>query len=262
LQAVNSPLLSESELQAPKPCDPKLLDRLLQFGGFPMPYLKQDPRFSTRWQKLRYQQLFREDIRDATSVIDLQKLETLANILALQPGSLTTYSNLANKVKVSVDTITRWIQILESFYFCYSIRPWSKNIARSLLKEPKIFLWDWSSIKDPGQKAENLIASHLLKAVHYWSDVGFGDYGLYYLRTIDKREVDFLVTKNEEPWFLVEVKKGDPSAIGKNLYYFLEQTGAKHAFQVSLEKPYIDKDCFSYTTPIIVPAMTLLSQLV
>lgn len=111
-------------------------------------------------------------------------------------------------------------------------------------------------------RAENFIASHLLKAVHYWNDLGLGEYELHYLRDLEKREVDFIVTKNDEPWFLVEVKNSENSGIGKNLYYFLEQSGAKHAFQVVIEKPYIHQNCFDFSTPIIVPAATFLSQLV
>ncbi len=34
------------------------------------------------------------------------------------------------------------------------------------------------------------------------------------------------------------------------------------AFQVALDAPYVDVDCFSRTDPVIVPARTLLSQLV
>ena len=139
---------------------------------------------------------------------------------------------------------------------------WSKNISRSLIKEHKVFLWDWSIIKDNGSRAENFIASHLLKAVHYWTDLGLGEYDLYYIRTREKKEVDFLVSKNDEPWFLVEVKCSNNQSISSNLIEFQKQSGAKHAFQVVLDLPYVDEDCFSVCKPIIVPAKTFLSQLV
>lgn len=40
----------------------------------------------------------------------------------------------------------------------------------------------------------------------------------------------------------------------KHLHYFQQQTHAKHAFQVVLDLPYEDINCFDYTTPVIVPA--------
>ncbi len=85
---------------------------------------------------------------------------------------------------------------------------------------------------------------------------------LYYIRDLEKREVDFIVTKDDDPWFLVEVKNSHNRGISKYLRIFQEQTGAKHAFQVALDKEFINKDCFDYSEPVIVPAKTFLSQLV
>ena len=135
-------------------------------------------------------------------------------------------------------------------------------MTRAILKEPKFYLWDWSAITDPGARAENFIASHLKKAISFWSDRGFGKFDLFYIRTKDGKEVDFIITKNNDPWFLVEVKNSKAHSLNKNLYHFQEQTKAKHAFQVVIDMEYDDIDCFFYTKPVIVPAKTFLSQLV
>jgi hypothetical protein len=74
--------------------------------------------------------------------------------------------------------------------------------------------------------------------------------------------VDFIITKNEETWFLAEVKSSENSGISKSLYHFFEQSKAKHAFQVVLNKPHVQKNCFDSTSPTILPASTFLSQLV
>jgi hypothetical protein len=113
----------------------------------------------------------------------------------------------------------------------------------------------------PGARAENFVASHLLKAVHLWTDAGLGAYQLYYLRDKSGREVDFLVVKNGNPWFLVEVKTSE-QGISPSLYYYQNALKVPHAFQVALDHPFVNKDCFSFHTPVIVPARTLLSQLV
>ena len=67
--------------------------------------------------------------------------------------------------------------------------------------------------------------------------------------------------KNEEPWFLVEVKSSS-TLLSKSLAYFQNQTKAKHAFQVVLNAEFEDINCFDYSNPIIVSAKTFLSQLV
>ncbi len=235
---------------------------LLNFGGFPEPYTRRDKSFYTRWKKLRFHQLFREDIRELTKIQEGGEIELLATLLQAQATSLTSYTSLASKVNVSVDTIRRWIKILQSFYYCFALQPWTKNITRSLLKEPKIYLWDWSLVDEVGARSENFIASHLLKAVDYWNDMGLGDYGLHYLRDKEKREVDFLVSKNDKPWFIVEVKHSQNSGLSKSLYYYQKLTGAAHAFQVVIDMDYEEGDCFKSSEPIIVSAKTFLSQLV
>ena len=141
--------------------------------------------------------------------------EILTVLLKEQATQLVNLTNLSNKVRVSVDTIRRWVKTLESFYFCFLLRPWQNNITRSLIKEPKIFLRDWSLIEYPGARAENFIACHLLKAIDLWTDLGFGNYELYFLRTLEKKEVDFLVVKNRQPWFLVEVKSANNQSLRK-----------------------------------------------
>ena len=252
----------EHEIQRPKEIPPKDLESLFTFGGFPEPYSKHSLRFSKNWQRLKQEQLIAEDIRDLTQIQNLAQLDMLAEILKSEAGHLIQYKNLSNQINVAEPTVKRWIQCLEQFYYCFRIKPWSKNVRSSLRKEPKLFLWDWSVIENHGDKVENFIASHLLKAVHYWTDTGLGNYDLYYVRDKKKNEVDFLVTKDQKPWFLVEAKASATTGISKALHLFQKQTAAKHAFQVAFDMDYIAKNCFDYTEPVIVPASTFLSQLV
>jgi len=252
----------ENEICFPSAIDDAIFNALYKFGGFPEPLTEKNEKFLNKWRTLCNRQLFREDIRDLSRVEDIAKIEKFARILDGQVGQLINYRSLANKVLVSEPTIKNWLQLLSSTYYCYQISPWHQNISRSLIKQPKIYLWDWSSIENSGARAENFIASHLLKAIHFWTDNGFGEYELYFLRDKESREVDFLVTKNNKPWFLVEVKLTLNSSISKSLYYFQKKTGAKHAFQVVLDLPYIDKDCFASVVPVVVSARTFLSQLI
>ncbi len=143
----------------------------------------------------------------------------------------------------------------------FLIRPWFKNVSRSLRKEPKWFLRDWAGIEDIGNKAETFIACHLLKAVEGWSDMGLGKFELGYLRNKEKREVDFLVARDGKPWFIAEVKQ-HAGSIGPALKYYQDQVRAPFAFQLVIDADYIDADCFAKPgVPLVVPAKTFLSQL-
>ncbi|MBN1556318.1 MAG: DUF4143 domain-containing protein, partial [Phycisphaerae bacterium] len=210
---------------------------------------------------LRTQQLLREDLRDLTQVQQIDQISLLARMLASRSGSQITFSNLAKDVQVSVDTLRRWVEILNSLHHGFLIKPWFKNVTRSLRKEPKWFLRDWAEIEDQGSRAETFVGCHLLKAVDGWNDLGLGKFQLAYLRDKEKREVDFAVIRDGKPWFLVEVKHGETSP-SPALRVFQDQVKAPFAFQVVLEMDYVDADCFAKPQgPIVVPARTFLSQL-
>lgn len=230
-------------------------------GGYPEPFLKRDLRFSRRWQSLRIEQLVREDIRNLTQIQQVDQLQTMVILLANRSAHQLVYDNLAQEVRVSVDTVRRWVDVLRTLHLGFLVRPWFKNVSRSLRKEPKWFLRDWASIKDEGERAETFVACHLLKAVDGWTDMGLGAFELGYLRDKEKREVDFVVVRDGRPWFLVEVKYGD-STLSPSLKYYQNKIDAPFALQVVIDADYVDADCFAKPRgPVVVPARTFLSQL-
>ncbi|MDE0225149.1 MAG: ATP-binding protein [Gammaproteobacteria bacterium] len=248
--------------QAPGRIEDDQWESLWQFGGFPEPFLKGQKRFYNRWRSLRNEQLFREDLRDLTRIQELGQVEMLATLLRSQVGQLTSYTYLSKSVRVSIDTVRRWINTLESLYYCFTVRPWHRNVTRALRKEPKYYLWDWSQVAEPGARAENLVASALHKAVNWWTESGRGDFSLHFVRDKQKNEVDFLVTRDARPWFLVEVKSSEKAPLSTTLEYFQKQLQAAHAFQVAIDADYVANDCFEVQTPVIVPARTFLAQLI
>lgn len=263
IREIVDPTLPKLEIQKPKEINQSDFEALLNYGGFPEPFLKKNSSFFNRWKRLRTDQLFHQDLRDLSHVQEMSQIELLAKFLQEEASHSLNYSSLAAKINVSIPTLKRWIELLKNLYFCFTLKPFSKNLSRSLIKEPKIYLWNWANIDDVGARLENFVASHLFKATQFWTDRGLGDYGLYYLRDKDRREVDFVVTKNQKPWFLVEAKaSGNNKGISKWLYYFQKKLNVPHAFQIGFDLPYVDEDCFKIKKPVIVPAKTFLSQLI
>jgi len=255
-----SPHPGQDALRPPRRLAPAKWEALWEFGGFPEPFAKRDRRFARRWRQLRGQQLVREEVRDLSRISELGQLEVLVALLDERSGSPISYAGLARDVNVSVDTIRRWVATLCQLHHGFLVRPWFRSVGKSLRKEPKWFLRDWSAIADAGHRAETFVACHLLKAAQTWDDLGFGSHELCYLRDKAKREVDLLVVRDGSPWFMVEVKHRD-TELGRALAHFQGQIGAPHAFQAVVDLPFVDADCFARNDPCIVPARTLLSQL-
>jgi hypothetical protein len=247
-------------VNAPAPITEAEWQALWSHGGFPEPFLRRDPRFSRRWRRLRHELLAKQDVRELTRVEELATLETLMRILNERSGAQLVYANLASELGVAVDTVRRWVDLLCRLHVGFLVRPWFANVAKALRKEPKWFLRDWSGIDELGARAETLIACHLLKAVEGWTDLGLGEFELRYLRDKQKREVDFLVVRDQKPWLLVEVKSSD-TMLPPALAYFQAQTKAPHAVSAVVELPFEDVSCFASSRPMVVPARTLLSQL-
>ncbi len=234
---------------------------LWEHGGYPEPFLMRDERFSRRWQSLRAQQLLREDVRSLTRIHQVDQLEMMARTLSARSARQLVYSSLAGEIQVSVDTVRRWVAVLSSLHLGFRLRPWFRNVSRSLRKEPRWYLRDWSGIEEEGSRAETFVGCHLLKAVEGWNDLGMGRFELAYLRDKQQREVDFAVIRDGAPWILVEVKHRE-ERLSRSLAYFQERLGAPFAFQVVIEAAYLDADCFAHRgRPLMVPARTFLSQL-
>ncbi len=250
----------DDPIRAPRAVASADWEALWQHGGFPEPFLRRETRFTNRWRALRHEQFFQHDVREVAQLQELATMETFATLLTERSAQTLVHANLAQEVGVAVDTARRWVDLLGRLHYGFVVRPWFANVAKSLRKEPKWYRRDWSGIDDPGARAETFVACHLLKAVEGWTDLGLGRFELRYLRDKMKREVDFLVVRDRKPWFLVEVKHRDTSLSGA-LGYFQAATKAAHAFQAVVDLPFVAADCFSRRDPAVVPARTLLSQL-
>jgi len=212
-----------------------LISSLFEYGPFPEPFLKENKRTLRRWQRERLDRFFREDVRELENIRDLSSMELLADMLEERVGSPLSLQSLREDLEVSHRAVTHWMDILERLYFCFRIAPFSHRSVRSLKKMPKVYLWDWSSVKEQGARFENFVAGHLLKLKHFLEDYEGYDIGLYYLRDVFKREVDFLVTYDKKPWFAVECKTTG-RAVNPALTYFGERLEIPYLYQISLEQ--------------------------
>ncbi len=210
------------------------LGALVQFGGFPEPFLAQSARAHRRWQKERLERVVREDVRDLDTVRDLSSLELLADLLPDRVASPLSLNALREDLEVSHRALTHWIDVLERLYYVVRVRPFESAKVRSLRRLPKAYLWDWSEVAAPGPRAENLVAMHLLKLCHFLQDHDGHRVDLHYLRDRTGREVDFLVTHNRKPWFAVEVKLSE-TAIDRSLLYFRDRLRIPFTYQVVLQ---------------------------
>ena len=190
----------------------EILD-LLKLSGFPEPYYSGSEKILNIWRRGRNEKIIREDLRDLSRLTELSRLEMLTSLLPSKIGNPLSVQSLREDLEVAHDTVSRWLRYLNELFYFFELKPWSKSI-----------LYDWTEIESEGAKFENMIACHLLKACHFWSDTGEGNFELFYLRNKEKQEIDFLITKNKSPWFCIEAKCSDSKIDHSTVNKFLSFT--------------------------------------
>ncbi len=183
------------------------LEGLVRFGGFPEPFLKASPKFHRRWQTDYKALLTRKAVRDLYRIADIRGIEHLVEILPLKVGSPLSINSLREDLNCHHSTITKWIDVLKEVYLAFTIRPWHRQIQRSLKKGPKLYFYDWSLLSETGLRFENLLAVVLTRMAARFTETGLGLFEVMYIRDTAKREVDFVLVKDGKPFALFEVKE-------------------------------------------------------
>lgn len=186
------------------------IDQFLERGGFPEPFLAEDPVDAKRWRLQYVDSLLRIDVLEFENIQNLNAIRLIFELLREKVGSPISYSSIAEDVTISPNTVKKYIQILEALYIIFRVTPHSQNIARSILKEPKIYFFDTGLVKgDVGAKFENFVATCLLKHVFYNIDYKAKSYSLKYLQNKEKQEVDFALVLDKKIEKIIEVKTSD-----------------------------------------------------
>lgn len=184
----------------------KGLAQLLTFGGFPEPFLKESVRFHRRWQQEYLTLLFREDLRDLSRIADIRGLEQLIELLPGKVGSPLSMNSLREDIGCHHQTVIHWLEALKELYLVFTLRPWHLNILRAIKKESKLYFLDWSIPPVSGFRFENLLAVSLVRLAARFTETGLGSFEIRYVRDKEKREVDFLLIKDNRPLALFEAK--------------------------------------------------------
>lgn len=233
---------------------------LLEFSGFPEPFFEGTKSFYERWERERNFRIVQDDVRDLEQLRDLSLLELLMDTLPSKVGSPLSIQSLREDLEVSHVTVSNWLNLLERLYFCYRLLPYGAPKIKAVKKEQKLYLWNWTSVEDPGARFENMVASHLLKFCHLREDLLGKRMELRYLRDEKAREVDFVVIENKVPLFAVEAKLSD-TRCSPHFEYFLNRTKIPFFYQVTLEEKYFSPHKKIQILPFWIFDKTVLSAI-
>ncbi len=156
------------------------------------------------------------DVRALTNISSITDFTRFMVAIAARSGELLNYSNVAQEVGVSVDTIKRWTTILETSGIIYLLKPYSNNHLKRAIKTPKVYMLDtglmawltkWLTPETiqqgakSGQFFETFVVSEIIKSFY---NNGI-EPPIYFYRNTNQKEIDLLIEYNRA-LYPVEIK--------------------------------------------------------
>lgn len=197
---------SFSELNTDYISGKRILPELLIFGSYPQVSIE---------NQANEKRLFLEDIKNAYLLKDILVLDNLKSsqfimnilrLLAYQIGHDISYNEIARNLNTSVNTVKRYIELLEKAFVIFRLEGFSKNLRKEISKSPRFYFWD-NGIRnavisnfsapelrnDMGALWENFCISERIKKQNYAQKFC----NFYFWRTYDQQEIDLIEIEND-----------------------------------------------------------------
>ena len=203
-----------------------LAESYYRFGPFPAPLISGSEKRSRKWHRDYITLLVREDLRDLSGIRELDRVSHLVELLPGRVGSPLSLRSLGEDLEANHSTVKNWLEALHRLYLVWPLRPYAGKLHRTLRKEPKWYFLDWTFAGSESSQFENLIASALYSFVTSLYDRGWPEVKVHYVRTYDKKEIDFILVLGEKPILAIEAKLGD-AKFSAQLRRFREALGVE-----------------------------------
>jgi predicted AAA+ superfamily ATPase len=204
------------------------LNRFLLYGALPGLIHTENDIDKREYLEGIFQTYIQKDIKaflKEESIIDFNKL---IRLLAISTGRQLNLNKLAGDTGIGIRQIKKQIDILASTFVIHLLPPYFNNRRKEIIKMPKVYFYDTGMVnaikrdfrpvegrEDKGALFETYVFHEIKKSMDVSHD-------LFYWRTADQHEVDFILVKDQNA-IPVEVKlKGEKGKIPKGLKHFLK----------------------------------------
>lgn len=148
------------------------------------------------------------DVRQLTHINNISDFTRFMVAIAARSGELLNYSSVAQDVGIAVDTVKRWVTILQTSGIVYLLQPYSNNHLKRAIKTPKIYMLDtglmawltkWLTPETiqqgakNGQFFESFVVSEIIKSFYNQGK----EPPIYFYRDTNQKEIDLLIEYNQ-----------------------------------------------------------------
>jgi len=181
-----------------------LFSDYLNFGGYPRVILEEKLSEKIRTIDEIFRSYIEKDIAYLLGIERSDVFGSLIKILASQCGQILKYSKLAKEAGVSVSTLKNYLWYAEKTFSIRTITPFFRNKRKEITKSPMVYFYDlglrnfaiglFGNLNQPNQLGfvfQNFVANELAERISFTSRE------LHFWRTLDKAEVDFVISEGE-----------------------------------------------------------------
>ncbi|GAB3028158.1 ATP-binding protein [Niabella terrae] len=240
-------------------------DQLWLRGGFPDSFLAKSDEASLRWRVNFISTYLERDVPQFGTRIPANSLRRLWTMLAHNQGGLVNVAQLGANLGVYATTAKRYIELLEDLLLIRSLRPWSGNVGKRLVRTPKIYIRDsglthallsLTTLDDLlghpviGASWEGFVVENLLSCL----PVGVTP---WFYRTSAGAEIDLVLELSPKERYAIEIKRSLAPSVSKGFHLGCEDIAATRRFLV-----YPGKERFPTTHDItVLPLADLMDEL-
>jgi predicted AAA+ superfamily ATPase len=240
-------------------------DHLWIRGGFPDSFLAKNDEASLRWRLNFISTYLERDVPQFGTRIPSVTLRRLWTILAHNQGSQINVANIGASLGATAPTAKRYIELLEDLLLIRSLRPWSGNIGKRLVKAPKVYIRDSGLVHAllnlktmddvlghpvAGASWEGFVIENLLSCL----PVGVTP---WFYRTSAGAEIDLVIEQNIQKKYAIEIKRSFTPNLSKGFYLGCEDIAATHRFIV-----YPGKERFPVGKGVtVMPLLEMMDEL-
>lgn len=193
----------------------KLRTKSVYMGSYPG-LVTRNYKLSDSWYSSYLTTYIERDLRQMVNIGDINDFYKLIRILASYTAKILNLSEISGISGIPVNTLKRWISILEASYVIFLLRPYFRNISKRYIKSPKIYFYDTGLVSYLtgitskaiyekgimyGQIFENYIISETIKNNFHKAL----NHNYYYYRTSSGSEIDLIEDSNQKQKY-IEIK--------------------------------------------------------
>lgn len=183
----------------------RLRDRMLVWGGYPVPALASERDFRVRWIRDYLTTYVFPILIEQFQIRNLGAFEKFVRLLFIQSGKLVNKNALAGAVGVSQPTIDNFLYQLQAMMLVQSLAVYHRNPKKKLVKQNKVVGIDPLLLHNAlntnfsnetarglgyfGAIYESFVCTEIFKILHNTGTI----FDAYYWRTRDGAEVDLII---------------------------------------------------------------------